>query len=1169
MSILKKNYLSINGIPRHPRGFALVVTLSLMILLTVIAVGLLTLSSISLRSSSQGNAMQSARANARVALMLAIGELQKQLGPDTRVSARADILSAGNAPLLGAWKSWEGSDHDSTGRPLAPNYAAKQQNTASGGRFLGWLVSGDPSKLTNSSTLPPTTQSATSIPLIGTNTLDSNQTTLQVQLEPVFLNTKKGAYAWWIGGENQKARLPQPEDPSQAKTKAQWANASKSHSIADPLSFGMESLLDTPEPASRAISLKQSDFISQTGSGTSIASRKHFFDLSTVSTGLLTNTATGGWRKDLSLFTENYNVTGSKAIPTSGLQLFRITPEKDSSQGRAIVSQPATALTAGSMLYPWSGYRTGGIMPYEKSGAVASWANLADYALMYRKFNNSNSFGITTSPFSALGDLSKYLHTVKPLPIVARLQWVYSYAMTQAPNNQQRVTVKLTPAVTLWNPYNVILNVGPLVFTVSKDSTMPVALEYEVEYSDRVIVKGGGYKGVTGNGSNPGVQPGGTQLQFYVNSVGAIPPGETKVYSISASSPSINSNTLISQSLEAGEGFSAERGHFIQISDPGRIQIYSPRSKGGLDRATKVRTKVKLNNTILGTSLASKYGLKLVVREDGGGQGTGRIDGSNGNEMIYQMLTPAASASADIIALPDIDVAGIGLNGYPFMSLAFGLRLIDNLSEPGDPHQKNKLAKGFAQTSPTATYSDMTINPATSNRVNAAFDFNLIVHSAVDAVVPNANGSKGYLLTGLTAGTGLSRFIAADLPVKPLASLAELQGWDMRFGNPAPPFAYNVIGNSDATPLIPSNAVDLGNTSATNLEHDDSYCANHLLFDDWFVSSITQGQANQFGRGGTLITTYKEFVTGKTPLVNAAYQPIREDLAAAQQSADMLFSDHINTSDSWRKVASRLDVKGMFNVNSTSVTAWRALLGHARGQQVPHYGTNGNITLDSKTDYPVTRYSVVGDVRADSDSTGVAGDGRTNATQYTGYRVLTEQMINELADKIVAQVRKRGPFLSLSEFVNRQLSNDNDLAVAGAIQTALTQMESTINGGVDAARTNGENPASGYKFPEAAKGSAAYGMPSWARQADLLRPLAPILSARDDTFVVRSYGDARDPSGKVIATAYSEAIVRRTRHYCESTDAADFADIPTTATNKFFGRKFEIVSFRWLSKSEI
>ena len=72
---------------RKRRGFALVVTLSLMVLLTVVAVGLLSLSAVSLRASSRGEAMSAARANARMALMLALGTLQKELGPDQRISA--------------------------------------------------------------------------------------------------------------------------------------------------------------------------------------------------------------------------------------------------------------------------------------------------------------------------------------------------------------------------------------------------------------------------------------------------------------------------------------------------------------------------------------------------------------------------------------------------------------------------------------------------------------------------------------------------------------------------------------------------------------------------------------------------------------------------------------------------------------------------------------------------------------------------------------------------------------------------------------------------------------------------------------------------------------------------------------------------------------------------
>ena len=75
------------------KGFALVATLSLLILLAVLATGLLSLSAVTLRSAGQGSAQAEARANARMALMVALGELQKQMGPDQRISANGAILS--------------------------------------------------------------------------------------------------------------------------------------------------------------------------------------------------------------------------------------------------------------------------------------------------------------------------------------------------------------------------------------------------------------------------------------------------------------------------------------------------------------------------------------------------------------------------------------------------------------------------------------------------------------------------------------------------------------------------------------------------------------------------------------------------------------------------------------------------------------------------------------------------------------------------------------------------------------------------------------------------------------------------------------------------------------------------------------------------------------------
>lgn len=78
-------------------GFALVVTVSMMVLLTLVVVATLSLSTITLRAVDQDAAQLVAKANARLALTLAIGALQENAGPDQRVTATADLAGKGSS----------------------------------------------------------------------------------------------------------------------------------------------------------------------------------------------------------------------------------------------------------------------------------------------------------------------------------------------------------------------------------------------------------------------------------------------------------------------------------------------------------------------------------------------------------------------------------------------------------------------------------------------------------------------------------------------------------------------------------------------------------------------------------------------------------------------------------------------------------------------------------------------------------------------------------------------------------------------------------------------------------------------------------------------------------------------------------------------------------------
>ncbi|MDB6080240.1 MAG: hypothetical protein JWO82_3987, partial [Akkermansiaceae bacterium] len=822
---------------------------------------------------------------------------------------------------------------------------------------------------------------------------------------------------------------------------------------------------------------------------------------------------------------------------------------------------------------PWSSYRgAAGSWAIYRQGAVASWENLKEYALMYRNPNmttsSSGTSRIKTNSVAIDGDAYNFIHRVRILPVIARIQWVFSYSAKSAASGTVTPGILVNPVITMWNPYNVEITMpqasgsSPTV-TLSVGKPLPVALKFDINGAP-----GGAYRPLFGASTNYAGTPSYSDAQtltYRIMGPLTLKPGETRVFSGDPSGAS-GSNPPPAAALDLKTGYRAAGGHFFPI-------VGTEKQPGTVPAGSMVKCDAKFN--VAYDDLSKGVGIYLDMS----------IDGTN--RLAYRMTYSEAMAGAVYQDLPGLASASLSnaiSTPTPFLSTIFGARTASRTLIP---------TKGFVQSSPLVNYTAMggkdrvetTIGKhyfGTNHPANSPFDYSFVEHSSGgDDYLPNVNESSqsGYIVSGFNKAKGLSRCVIAEIPTRPLQSLCELQNWDMRYENPIPPYAFNLIGNSDATPLVSSNVVvETTNASnAQNLQHDDSYCANHIFFDDWFFSSISPDPDSFGANGRDVKTTFADFLSGKKSLGNNAYKPIAADTGLDSGAAGQVYADHVKTSDGWKTIASRLEVEGMFNVNSTSVTAWTALLGHARNQCVPFYqsqGTSWSVGVSGKTDHPISRFAVSGDVQAGESGSSGSFPG---ASEFTGYRVLDDALIARLAQEVVKQVRQRGPFLSLSEFVNRQLST-GDLAIAGTVQAALNEI----------AKGGGSNPyaylqtasldatsnlklasEAEYKYPEAANGKSSFGFPGWTRQADVLRPLAPILSARDDTFVIRTHGDARDDNGKIISSATCEAVVQRTRDYVDSKDASDLATPPTSDINKTFGRRFEVVSFRWLLSEEI
>ena len=505
-------------------------------------------------------------------------------------------------------------------------------------------------------------------------------------------------------------------------------------------------------------------------------------------------------------------------------------------------------------------------------------------------------------------------------------------------------------------------------------------------------------------------------------------------------------------------------------------------------------------------------------------------------------------------------------------------------------------------------------------------------------VVSATNSGRVAYGGNSTGPTGTQKAILTEVPLFQPISLAQYAHANFGVRDQQPLLS---IGNSFASPLIDATKKPFQDNGKSWTDFDQSYLLNAALWDGFFLSSVapqmkTDVTTDAAGAaptppdlastatittdpnektGYSLTDVIKNFVKDGVPLDNPRFSIERSHLDAegtAKALAD------------YRRSASVLMNKGAFNVNSTSVTAWQALLGSAKNLAI----------ADKAADFPAADQNARFPRVLTKDTTSVAANNFDDASNWSGFANLTDQQIANLAKAIVSEnkarfaIQTRGerdlakaprprlfggltkpatPYLGLSEFINRFLNPDTMASRCGALQAAIFRADQTGAGLSDRLFANATDriltqgslttaTAGWFPHPENIEASAqtggsrthtAMGAPGNLLQSDLLQSLGSALATRSDTFTLRCYGEASQDSGE-IGSAWMEVVVQRIPEFVDSTNVAETGNSaprplkigPSTATdptvstaltpvNNVLGRRFKVVSMRWLKADEI
>ena len=1188
----------------------MVIALSLMAFVLLLLLSITTLVQVETQSSAIQVASMRAKQNALLGLNIALGELQRTTGPDQRVTARADMFDSNPSTLddegvenpfwLGVYKTVE------VGSETQPLEALRTWTTdRTQIDRVDWLVSSR--RALDGSIDPVATDVVT---LNGGNTADvatlatyndNSGNLVPVQAGKIDVLSGSGAvdgrYSWWVADENAKFRINATRDdtvlvngqPFEPRWSVMAPHQSNPSIISALSSFDVTDATQR-DKLKRAYSAESVKLVDPAWS---TWVKENGGDFTVVSQSIPVDVTQGRLKEDLTVYLE----TDASGLSDTD-HIVRGSSDEKPNHYEGRFSDLSTQIDYDTAKLP-------------KFGLIKSW---------YEAGSEIEGFSGGTPPAPRSHEVDQHgLH-----PVILRTAVYLGLSFEIEPSGTTRLVHLIYPKFVLWNPHNVPIAPAKYVVQVRAQTTLNTQIDDGgFSFAATNVTQGFNYQGNIGNvtssfshfnwsNNNPkALKRNPNEGKYQISSDDEFPyltfvidndgfaPGETLLYtakdkhSDNPDSEYVNTNIKHFESNFSTSAFNdhnilaneneGSSGFFYIVSNEviTPVPATAPDPPHVTDPADQLEATLYLRDTTSGSNAPMFKEPSLTAKlyhVDSGGElkllefidlstddlNDTTIDWEHINDAgqqsegggLYDPLTTLTRFRSKDVILDDPFLADY-IRGHGFVTSQMGGNSVDkmrllarhNLAVPGY-HRDDPLLLASVSSSrmhedaiPAHSWFNGTPFPSDIPKEDGAYK---------DVAGDGYDTLGGYGLhvnnVGFTTGNTVYPLYDSVRSETGLLSLGFLKNVNFGQWYWQPSFSF---GNSEAHTHVARNAVQEthGGVNYTDL----SYLLNESLWDRFFVSTIPQDSGTP--------------VTENTVLPNGRNRLVANSAGIFPDAAD-LRSSIIG----FEQAAASVVVEGGFNVNSTSVDAWRMFLASHLGESVLSAEDSpsndiGRAPITSRA-FPILAEAAAVDV--------------ASPQTWSALRSLTEAEIDLLATAMVEEVKLRGPFLSMADFVNRRLVADGTtrdadfLGLKGTLQAAIDKTSTSptsvsLNNTfyIDAELTptqapgNTQYPEHETGMPSGESGSTMFGAPGFLTQADVLAGLGSLMTVRGDTFTIRTYGESlAGISGNIESKAWCEAVVQR---IAEPVDVADSIINPTGN----LGRQYKVLSLRWLDEREV